>query len=76
MREGAISFIAPFRYTGLLWAILLGFVLFGDIPGAPMIVGSTVIVLSGLYALYRERVRGTELPAAKSIGPTPAPDGL
>lgn len=56
MRTGEISFMAPFRYSGLLWAILLGFFVFGDIPDLPMIVGSTIIVASGLYTLYRERI--------------------
>ena len=55
MRAGDISFIAPFRYTALLWAILLGFLVFGDVPDLPMIVGATIIVGSGLYTLYRER---------------------
>lgn len=75
MREGEISFVAPFRYTALLWAILLGYLIFGDIPDAAMIVGSFVIVASGLYMLYRERVRG-RLPAAESLSPSMAPDGL
>ncbi|GGA92745.1 membrane protein [Brucella endophytica] len=56
MRTGEISFVAPFRYTSLLWAILLGFVIFGDIPDLPMIVGSVIVVLSGIYMLYRESV--------------------
>lgn len=76
MRLGQISFIAPFRYTGLLWAILLGFVVFGDVPDTAMIVGSAVIVASGLYTLYRERVRGKARPAAESVAATMAPDGV
>lgn len=76
LRGGDISFVAPFRYTGLLWAILLGFLVFGDIPDTAMAIGATVVVASGLYAFYRERVRGRELPAAKSTSPAMAPDGL
>lgn len=76
MRSGEISFIAPFRYTSLMWAILLGFLLFGDLPDLPMIVGSVIIVGSGLYTLYRERVVGRSRAASESIGPTMAPDGL
>ncbi len=56
MREGEISFVAPFRYTSLLWAILLGFLFFGDLPDIPMIVGSVIVIGSGLYTLYRERI--------------------
>lgn len=76
MREGDISFVAPFRYTALLWAILLGFLIFGDVPDAAMIAGSMIVVGSGLYTLYRERKVGTALPAAESTGPAMAPDGM
>lgn len=76
MRTGDISFVAPFRYTALLWAILLGFVVFGDVPDLPMIVGSAIVVASGLYTLYRERVVGRRRPATESTGPQMAPDGL
>ena len=76
MRSGDISFIAPFRYTALLWSILLGLGIFGDIPDLPMIAGSAIIIASGLYALYRERVVGRQKPAAESAGPDMAPDGI
>lgn len=76
MRIGEISFIAPFRYTALLWSILLGFAFFGDVPDAAMIVGASIIIGSGLYALYRERVTGKGMPATESTGPAMAPDGM
>jgi drug/metabolite transporter (DMT)-like permease len=76
MRIGDISFIAPFRYTALLWSILLGILIFGDFPDAAMVAGSLIIVGSGLYALYRERVVGRKMPAAESAGPDLAPDGI
>lgn len=64
MRAGDISAVAPFRYTALLWAILLGYILFSEVPDVPMIVGASMIVASGLYAFYRERVRARMRPAA------------
>jgi len=76
MRTAEISFIAPFRYTALLWSIMLGFIVFGDVPDGPMLVGAAIVVGSGLYALYRERVAGRARPAAASTGPAMAPDGL
>jgi drug/metabolite transporter (DMT)-like permease len=76
MREGDISFVAPFRYTSLIWALTLGYLAFGEIPGPAMIAGAFVIVLSGLYALYREQVVGRGKPAAESTSPSMAPDGL
>ncbi|ESZ21760.1 MULTISPECIES: DMT family transporter [unclassified Mesorhizobium] len=76
MRAGDISFIAPFRYTALIWSILLGLFIFADIPDPPMIVGATIIIGSGLYALYRERVAGRRKIVAESTGPSMVPDGI
>ncbi len=76
MRIGDISYVAPFRYTGLIWSVLLGFLLFGDIPDTAMIVGAAIIVASGIYTLYRERTVGETQPAAESINPGMAADGL
>ncbi len=55
MRVGEIGFISPFRYTILIWAILLGIVVFGDIPDLLTIIGSAIVVMTGLYTFYRER---------------------
>ena len=51
-------------------------IVFGDGPDGPMLVGAAIVVGSGLYALYRERVAGRARPAAASTGPAMAPDGL
>ena len=51
------SFLAPFNYAKLLWAVVIGYLVFGDVPQAHVIAGSIVIVASGLYTLYRERAR-------------------
>ena len=66
MREGEISFIAPFRYTSFIWALLLGMVVFGEYPDAFMIAGGVIVIGSGLYTLYRERIRSTAKPAARA----------
>jgi drug/metabolite transporter (DMT)-like permease len=49
------SILAPFTYSQLVWATLLGFLVFGDVPDAPTLIGATIIVGSGLYVFYRER---------------------
>jgi drug/metabolite transporter (DMT)-like permease len=49
------SHLAPFGYLQLVWAVLIGFAWFGDFPDVWTFVGSAVIVVSGLYVLYRER---------------------
>ena len=76
MRTGEISFISPFRYTSLLASILLGIVMFAEIPDLAMTVGATIIVASGLYTLYRERAVGRYETAAASAGPSMGPDGI
>jgi drug/metabolite transporter (DMT)-like permease len=50
------SLLAPFSYTSLVWATLLGFVLFRDLPDAWTIVGGIIIFLSGIYVIKRESV--------------------
>lgn len=76
MREGDLSFVASFRYTGLLWAIALGYLVFGDVPDALTLTGSAIVVASGIYTLYRERKAGKPKVVTKSTGPSMAPDGL
>ena len=73
LRTGDISAVAPFRYSALLWAMLFGYLVFGDRPDAMMVTGAAIIVLSGLYAFYRERMRAR--PVAASTTGLP-PDGL
>ncbi len=52
MRWGKMSIIAPFRYTALLWALLLGIVIFGEWPDVLALIGAAIIVLSG-YLMFR-----------------------
>jgi len=54
MRTGEIAVIAPFRYTSLLWALLLGYVVFGDWPAPIVLLGAALIAATGLFTLYRE----------------------
>ena len=71
MRTGEISFIAPFRYTSLIWAIAIGFVFFGELPDFWMTVGVLIIVASGLYTFYRENLRRTKAVAQRSKPESP-----
>ena len=54
MRVGEISFVAPFRYTALIWALLLGWFVFGEWPAPLTMLGAAIVVGSGLFTLYRE----------------------
>jgi len=55
--RGEFSVIGAFRYGSILWALAIGYVVWGEVPNALAIVGIAVIVGSGLYILHRERVR-------------------
>lgn len=55
MREGEVSFIAPFRYSILIWALVLGYLVFGDVPDTITMIGAVIVVASGLFTFYRER---------------------
>ena len=52
--------LAPFAYTQMIWMIVLGFVLFGDLPDVWTMAGTAIVAASGLYILHRERVRSLE----------------
>ncbi len=56
MRVGEVAFVSPFRYTIMLWAILLGIIFFNDYPDFYTILGSAIVVIMGIYSFYRERV--------------------
>ena len=62
MRVGEVALVTPFRYTVLIFAVALGFLVFSEVPDQLTIAGSLIIVLSGVYTLYRERVRGQKNP--------------
>ena len=49
------ALVSPFTYTKLLWVTILGFFVFGDLPGANTLAGSALIVAGGLYMVHRER---------------------
>ncbi len=55
MRMGEVSVITPFRYTRLVFALILGVTVFAERPDAATLIGSAVIVVSGIYTLLRSR---------------------
>jgi len=51
------AILAPFSYTSMIWSIGFGFLIWGDMPTPVLIGGACVVVMSGLYILYRETIR-------------------
>jgi len=56
-RYGEAALVAPFKYSGVIWAVILGYMVWGDLPDMGTLTGVSVVILSGLYILHRERVR-------------------
>jgi drug/metabolite transporter (DMT)-like permease len=67
-RYAPASVAGPFTYTAMVWAILIGWVVWADVPTPTMLLGSAIVVASGLYILHREVFRAKQqqsaLPAA------------
>ena len=55
MRSGEIRFVAPFRYTSLLVALILGMAVFNEWPNVLTVLGASIVVATGLFTLWRER---------------------
>jgi drug/metabolite transporter (DMT)-like permease len=62
LRYAPVAVVAPFDYTQLLWAVLLGWLIFGNSPPSSTWAGAAIIIVSGLYTLYREHKLGREKP--------------
>ncbi len=58
LKYGEVGLVGPFKYTSLVWAVLLGLVFWGDVPGLWTLAGSLLVIASGLYIWHRETVAG------------------
>ena len=66
MRSGEVAVVTPFRYTAMLWGLLLGALVFGERPDAATLAGAGLVVAAGLYTLWREAGRA---PAPRPAAP-------
>lgn len=57
---GPVSALAPYEYSIMPWGVLAGFLIFGDLPSWSTVAGAAVVAGSGIYNVYRERVRRAE----------------
>ena len=67
-RYATASVIAPFDYSAMLWALLLGYWVFGELPSALVYVGAIIVAGAGLYVIWRERQLGLQR-AREAEGP-------
>ena len=69
-RLAPVAVVSPFEYSALIWATLLGFLLWRELPDTPTMVGVGIVVASGLYIIYRETIKiGRAQPRLPSMSP-------
>lgn len=68
-RHAEVSTVAPFEYTSMILGIVIGYVVFGDLPTAYTIVGGVIVVAAGIFIIWRERQLGLEDSAARKVVP-------
>jgi len=66
-RFADLSTIAPFEYTSIILAVVIGYFVFGDVPTLYMLVGGTIVAGSGLFIIWRERQLGVRQVTSKSV---------
>jgi drug/metabolite transporter (DMT)-like permease len=64
-----IASLAPLEYTPLLWGLVLGFLIFAEIPAWTTLAGAGIVICAGLYNVHRERVRRAEERARHAVAP-------
>jgi drug/metabolite transporter (DMT)-like permease len=71
-RETPAVVVAPFQYSQMIWGVLFGALLFGDLPAPVLFVGMALVVASGLYTIWRETVRQRPVTLGGGRGEVPA----
>lgn len=62
--QAEASALAPFNYTGLVWAVIIGLLVFGEVPAPTTLAGAGVVVAAGLFVWHRERAARARLARA------------
>lgn len=57
-RYATASVLAPFDYSTMIWALMLGYWFFGEVPGLLVLIGAAIVIASGLFVIWRERQLG------------------
>jgi drug/metabolite transporter (DMT)-like permease len=55
LKVAPASVVVPYQYSTIFWAIILGYIFFGDVPGPSMAIGASVIIAAGIYIFVREQ---------------------
>ncbi|RWC35506.1 MAG: DMT family transporter [Mesorhizobium sp.] len=68
-RHAEASVVAPFEYTSMLLGIVVGYLVFGDIPTVQMLIGGLIVVAAGIFIIWRERQLGLERARTRQAAP-------
>ena len=71
-RHAPASVVAPFSYTSMIWAMVLGYLMFSELPGAIVLIGAAVVVAAGLFVIFRERALGINRKKEEEASTPPA----
>jgi drug/metabolite transporter (DMT)-like permease len=63
LKLASASVVVPYQYTLIIWSVVFGWQMFGELPDAYTIGGAVIIVAAGLYIFWRERVVARQTPA-------------
>jgi drug/metabolite transporter (DMT)-like permease len=72
-RHAPASLVAPFAYTGMLWSIAIGFLVFSEVPPAVVLAGAALVMAAGLAVIWRERRLGLDRTKEKLADTPPGP---
>lgn len=71
-RRADVSVIAPFEYVSLIFSIIIGYVVFRDVPTPAMLIGAAIVIGAGLFIIWREQVLGIAERKAREVTPPPS----
>jgi drug/metabolite transporter (DMT)-like permease len=72
-RIAPASTLAPFEYSSMLYGLILGWVLFAEVPTAQVLIGAAIVISAGLFIIYRERRLNIDRTRARRAGSGPTP---
>jgi drug/metabolite transporter (DMT)-like permease len=71
-RHAPASVVAPFSYTAMIWAVVLGYFMFAELPAPIVLAGAAIVIAAGLFVIFRERMLGIDRTKEKEAQTPPA----
>lgn len=71
-RHAPAAVVAPFSYTAMIWAVVLGYFMFSELPGPIVLAGAAIVIAAGLFVIFRERMLGIDRTKEKEAQTPPA----